>query len=138
MAVLDLPLTSLPEALSVNPADPLYVVQGGSSRRIEAGNLTGTGLALPSRVVDAHTSLVLTDGVLYCNPPVGGLTISLLELAITLNRVFYVSNLDQTGRLVTLQPDGAELIEDAVSFAVYPTEVVGVHATPGGWRVISE
>ena len=134
----DLPLTALPVAVTANPVDLLYTVQGGQSRQVAVQHVAGVGLRLNTRDIAANTALALTDGVLYCSPPVGGLTVSLLPSATARPRAFYIRNLDTTGRLVTLLPDGLETIEGLASFTVYATEVVAIHATTTDWRVISE
>jgi len=115
----DLKITQLTETTSASLSDPLPIVNAGTTKKITSGNLSKQILDATPKT--ANYTLTTSDRFITVDADgTGGLSVFLPAAAGNTGIVWTVKKIGSGSDTVTINPDGAETIDGAATFDLYP------------------
>lgn len=126
--VISLNATNVANALGYTPYDAAnpagYITGGGSS-------------SLNIRTITATAAPAANDYTLLCNAASGAITVNLPAAASSAKRVLSIKKIDATANAVTIDPNGAELIDGAATMAITTQwQAMTIHCDGTAWFLI--
>ncbi len=85
--------------------------------RTSKGALAFNYWLMKTRTITSSDFLSVTDSVILCDCTSGAITLSLAAAATNSGRLIFIKKIDSSGNAMTIDPNGAELIDGAATKA---------------------
>ena len=109
----------------------------GTNGQVLTSNGTGVSWTAKSvmtyRTITSNTTVLVTDNLIIAN---GTLTITLPAASTVAGQQFYIKNINNTNGIITVLPDGSELIDGYANATIrYYNTMFGVISIGTGWVI---
>ncbi len=100
---------------------------------LDTSGSPGIGGRIAVRTITASDTALDSDTVLLCDATGGPITVTLPAALTRLGKAFYITKIDTSANLVTIDANGAETIDRDLTFDLYADESLSLISDNSNW-----